>query len=94
MSGRVHMTPALAKLKSETLRLASEADAEIARLESINADLLAALRYWLDYAEEALSQFDLDECKMDLLCPKCRAAGCINFKIRAARAAVAKATTP
>lgn len=55
------------------------------------ADLAEALANWLEYAEDNLSEFDLDECFSDEetnLCPKCRSNGCLNKKISNARTAL------
>ena len=54
-------------------------------------ELLAALRDWLGFAEETLSEFDVEPCDAETLCPKCQPAGCINLKMQLARAAIAKA---
>lgn len=53
--------------------------------------LIHALEMWLHYADACLSEFDLEVCHQEALCPRCREAGCINLKIRIARDAVAKA---
>jgi len=56
--------------------------------------------HWFDQMEEALreyhalvleyfGEFDGEECGEKSLCPKCKAIGCINLKIRAARAILA-----
>lgn len=60
---------------------------------SVVAALVDALEMWTAYAEENLSEFDVpgDECKGDELCHACRSAGCIQMKIRSARAALASA---
>lgn len=52
------------------------------------AALVAALKGWLAFAEEELGEFDLEECESEKLCPKCESSGCINLKIRNARAAL------
>jgi hypothetical protein len=57
-------------------------------------DLLEALQDWIWYADGALTEFDLDgdECDPEGdLCPRCVEVGCIQRKIRAAKAAVIKA---
>lgn len=64
--------------------------AELARLRTLNAELAAAVADWQHFAEETLSEFDLEKCKSEVLCPKCRPAGCINLKIRNTRAALVK----
>lgn len=71
----------------ECERLRAERD----RLRAINAELLAALEDWLDYANTNLSEFDLEDCGQVEPCPRCRPSGCITIKIRRARAAIAKA---
>ena len=73
-----------------TDRVEQEANA---RLIAAAPELLAALRDWLDFAEETLSEFDVEPCDAETLCPKCQPAGCINLKMQLARAAIAKATT-
>ena len=50
--------------------------------------LRAALRIWLDYAEQALPEFTNDEPCPETLCPQCREVGCIQMKVNAARAAL------
>ena len=50
-----------------------------------------ALEDWLNYAEDNLSEFDLEECFADAettLCPRCQISGCINMKIRSVRSAL------
>jgi hypothetical protein len=50
-----------------------------------------ALVDWLEYAEENLHEFDVDgdECAAgEKLCPRCENSGCIQMKIRNARAAL------
>ena len=61
------------------------------RLRALNAELLAALEDWLNYAETNLSEFDLEDCVQATPCPRCRPSGCITLKIRNARAAIDKA---
>lgn len=51
--------------------------------------LIDALKDWLAFAGEELSEFDLEECESEKLCPKCESSGCINLKIRNARKALA-----
>ena len=50
--------------------------------------LEGALKDWLSFAEEELSEFDVEECTSDHLCPKCERSGCINMKIADTRAAL------
>lgn len=53
--------------------------------------LVEALKGWLSFAEEELGEFDLEECDItgeEGLCQKCQSSGCINLKIRNARAAI------
>ena len=53
--------------------------------------LEGALKDWLSFAEEELSEFDVEECTSDHLCPKCERSGCINMKIADTRAALSHA---
>ena len=67
-----------------------------AKLIAAAPDLFEALKELLVYANEHLSEFDVDgdECVIESehdLCPKCRPIGCIQLKIREARAALRKA---
>lgn len=58
-------------------------------------ELVESVRDWLYFAEKTLYEFDFpgEECGPDDdVCPKCQDAGCIQRKIRAARAALAKLT--
>lgn len=52
-----------------------------------------ALMGWLNYAEENLSEFDLDGeicgSAEDKLCPRCENSGCIQHKIKQTRIALA-----
>ena len=59
---------------------------------SIQDELVNALRDWLSYAVDNLSEFDSDHpCELDSSCPRCRRSGCINRKILNARAAIDRA---
>jgi len=55
-------------------------------------ELTEPLSELLVVMDEHFSEFDVegDECKSETLCPKCRENGCIQMKIRAARAALTK----
>lgn len=67
----------------------------IVRACNAHDDLVAALRAWLAYAEEKLSDFDMgadDPCVSETLCSECKSSGCIQLKIDSARAALLKAT--
>lgn len=59
--------------------------------EKVISKMRDALEGWLAFAEEELSEFDLEECTSEKLCPKCESSGCINLKITSTREALAKA---
>lgn len=68
-----------------------------ARLIAAAPELYAALLEMMVVAEDRLSEYDVegDECEIKSerdLCPGCREVGCIQLKIREARAALAKAS--
>jgi len=43
--------------------------------------LVDVLSRWIAYAEEELSEFDLEDCENEMLCRSCDSAGCINLLI-------------
>lgn len=91
---RARQYVALNAAESGTDVLLLDAADEIATLSRQLAaapDLLAALKDWLAYAEENLHEFDLDDCSGEKLCPRCESSGCIQDKIKRARAAIARA---
>jgi hypothetical protein len=49
------------------------------------------LKDWLNYADAHLSEFDVEDgdCHEEKLCPKCEGSGCIQYKIRETRHALA-----
>lgn len=59
----------------------SQSAAEIAALR-------AALSDWLTFAEEELSEFDVELCTAERLCHKCQSSGCIYWKIQNTRKAL------
>lgn len=63
----------------------------IVRAVNSHDALVAALTDWLYYAAQCLSEFDLEDCGQEPLCARCEVAGCINRKIRNARAALVAA---
>jgi len=71
---------------------ASLSDAALS--QDVIAVVREALESWLGFAEEELSEFDIEACEnKDRLCPKCESSGCINWKIRDTRAALALLAT-
>ncbi|TXG96563.1 MAG: hypothetical protein E6R08_09160 [Nevskiaceae bacterium] len=66
----------------------------IVRAVNSHHALVDVLSRWLAYAEEELSEFDLEECESENLCDRCQSAGCINLRIRETRAALSSAAPP
>lgn len=71
-------------------RLIVEAVNSHASLKARIQVLESALRGWQAFAEEELSEFDVEgeACSGEALCPKCRSSGCIKLKIDETRAAL------
>ena len=66
--------------------------ARLSRLSALLDEAEGALDLWINYADEVLSEFDLEDCATEPfgeLCPRCRPAGCIKMKIDEARSVAA-----